>query len=121
MLHRNRTKAATRRHLLALLDNERGSDLILLPEMWPVGYFAFSRYRREAETIDGPTIRALRTKARELEVYLLGVQLCGDRQRDRLRRAIAVRRAGGRGARRGGNGRGSAHRGNRCFGPPPAS
>ena len=67
---RNRTKAATRRHVLALLDKARGSDLILLPEMWPVGYFAFSRYRREAETIDGPTVRALRTKARQLKAYL---------------------------------------------------
>jgi len=66
----DRPKAATRDHMMQLLERARGSDLILLPEMWPVGYFSFSRYRREAESISGPTVQALRAKAKDLRTTL---------------------------------------------------
>lgn len=67
---RDRSKEATREHVLGLLERARGSQLILLPEMWPVGYFSFSRYVREAEPGNGPTVRALQAKARDLEATL---------------------------------------------------
>lgn len=66
----NGPKVARRRHALDLLERARGSDLILLPEMWPVGYFGFERYRREAEPIDGPSVRALQAKARDLQASI---------------------------------------------------
>src|SRR4051794_17414647 len=56
---RRRPKDEMLRHVLALLDQARGSDLILLPELWPCGYFAFERYASDSETIDGPTTREL--------------------------------------------------------------
>lgn len=48
----------------------RGAELVVLPEIWNVGYFAFEQYRSKAESIDGPTITHLRELAAELEVYL---------------------------------------------------
>lgn len=48
----------------------RGADLVVLPEIWNVGYFAFEQYRSKAEPIDGPTITHLRELAVELQIYL---------------------------------------------------
>lgn len=67
---RDRTKAATRAHVQQLLERARGSDLILLPEIWPVGYFSFSRYRSEAESGAGSTVQFLKAQARALKATL---------------------------------------------------
>jgi predicted amidohydrolase len=67
----NRPKDATLRHVLALLDRTRGSDMVLLPELWPCGFFAFDRYAAESEMVSGPLVTALRAKARELRIHLL--------------------------------------------------
>jgi len=68
---KERSREETLRHVLALLDETRGSDLVLLPEMWPCGFFAFDRYRSDSEPLEGPTVRALQSKARELQTHLL--------------------------------------------------
>jgi predicted amidohydrolase len=65
-----RPRAETLGHVLDLLDRARGSDLILLPELWPCGYFSFARYQSESEPADGPTVQALAGKARELKASL---------------------------------------------------
>ena len=49
---------------------KRGADLIVLPEIWNVGYFAFEQYRDHAEPIGGPTMARLRELAAALDVYL---------------------------------------------------
>lgn len=67
---RDRSKAATRAHVQQLLERARGSDLILLPEIWPVGYFSFSRYRSEAESGAGSTVQFLKAQARALKATL---------------------------------------------------
>jgi len=36
-----------------------GADLVCLPEMFNVGYFAFDSYAREAEGLDGPTLERI--------------------------------------------------------------
>lgn len=54
------TLAAVIAHLAAA----RGSDLVLLPELWPTGYFNFDRYPADAEPIDGPLVTTLREQAR---------------------------------------------------------
>lgn len=72
---RDEPKAATVERALALLDKSKGSDLVLLPELWPTGYFAFDRYAADAETLDGPTVRALREKARALKAWIFGGSL----------------------------------------------
>ena len=68
---RDRSKAESLRHVLELLDRTRGCDLVLLPELWPCGFFAFDRYEADAEPISGPLVTALREKARDLRVHLL--------------------------------------------------
>lgn len=46
------------------------ADLVVLPELWPTGYFAFDRYDEEAETLDGPTMTAMCDAAREHDIHL---------------------------------------------------
>jgi predicted amidohydrolase len=67
----DRPKEATLRHVLELLDQTRGSDMGLLPELWPSGFFAFDRYAVDSEPVTGPLVTALRAKARELRIHLL--------------------------------------------------
>ena len=33
----------------------QGADLIMLPEMWNIGFMSFDRYHSEAEDKNGPT------------------------------------------------------------------
>ena len=49
---------------------ENGADLVLLPEIWNLGYFAFDDYADGAEPMDGPTIDRMRTLAADLDVHL---------------------------------------------------
>jgi predicted amidohydrolase len=45
-------------------------DLVVLPELWHVGYFDFDRYTEGAEPLDGRTVSALRGAAVELSAYV---------------------------------------------------
>ena len=47
-----------------------GADLVVLPELWAAGYFAFDSYAAAAEPFDGPTVDAARGWARELGAYV---------------------------------------------------
>jgi predicted amidohydrolase len=49
-----------------------GTDLVLLPEIWNVGYFNFDRYASEAEPLDGPTVARLGEAARAAGTWLFG-------------------------------------------------
>jgi predicted amidohydrolase len=78
----DRPKAESLAHALSMLEQARGSDLILLPELWSTGYFSFSRYRDESESADGPLVEAIGRKARELDAFVfMGslVERVGDR------------------------------------------
>lgn len=57
-------------HASQMIRQCRGADLILLPELWNIGFMSFDRYRKEAETQEGPTLTLLRTLARELSCHL---------------------------------------------------
>jgi predicted amidohydrolase len=57
-------------HASQMIRQCRGSDLILLPELWNIGFMSFDRYRNEAETQEGPTLALLRTLAKELSCHL---------------------------------------------------
>ncbi|GAA3293627.1 nitrilase-related carbon-nitrogen hydrolase [Streptomyces cinereospinus] len=48
----------------------RGADLVVLPELWATGYFAFDDYERTAQPLDGPTARTLSEAARSAGVLL---------------------------------------------------
>lgn len=60
--------AAARRAVTA--EAARGADLVVLPEMWPVGYFAFDDYADAAEALDGPLPSALSAVAAASSVHL---------------------------------------------------
>ena len=68
---------------LHLLDNIPESDLVLLPELWPSGYFSFDRYKNESEPINGPTVAAFQEKAAAMKSYLLMGSLV-EREEDNL-------------------------------------
>lgn len=55
-----------------------GADLVVLPELFVVGYFAFERYAREAEGLDGPTLARLREIASAHDVGLLAGSVVED-------------------------------------------
>ena len=60
----DRPKEKNVEHALAMIDQVPAADLILLPEIWPCGFFAFDRYAAESEPLDGPTVNLFRQKAR---------------------------------------------------------
>ncbi len=48
----------------------KGADLVVLPELWNVGFMSFDRYAPEAETVDGPTLSAMRQAAQEIGAHV---------------------------------------------------
>ncbi|NQU44099.1 carbon-nitrogen family hydrolase [bacterium] len=55
---------------LSLFARAPVSDLYLLPELWPTGYFAFDRYESDAEGMDGPLVHAFQKVAFEREAWV---------------------------------------------------
>lgn len=55
---------------IAKVRQARGADLIVLPELWNIGFMSFDRYVSEAEDKNGPTLAALRDLAKEVGAYL---------------------------------------------------
>jgi predicted amidohydrolase len=53
-----------------LIDKAAGADLILLPELWNVGFFSFDKYYSESESIEGETVTRMREKARKVKAYM---------------------------------------------------
>ncbi|WP_135829131.1 carbon-nitrogen family hydrolase [Halorussus halobius] len=56
----------------------RGADLVVLPEIFNVGYFAFDAYRRAAEPLAGPTLTRMADAAREHGVGVLAGTIVED-------------------------------------------
>ncbi|MFE3825263.1 carbon-nitrogen family hydrolase [Streptomyces sp. NPDC059092] len=61
---------ARRRRVAALVREQRGADLVVLPELWPVGAFAYESFAAAAEPVEGPTFAALSGAARDAGVWL---------------------------------------------------
>jgi len=53
-----------------MVDQARGADLVVLPELWAPGYFAFDHYPERAEPLDGPTVAWGRAWAESLDAYV---------------------------------------------------
>lgn len=63
-------KSATIDKAVEGIRKARGADLIVLPELWNIGFMSFDRYIPEAEGRDGPTLRTLRNVAREVKAHI---------------------------------------------------
>ncbi|MEV6330315.1 carbon-nitrogen family hydrolase [Streptomyces sp. NPDC051909] len=60
-----------RERVAALVRAERGAaDLVVLPELWPMGAFAYEAFAAEAEPLKGPTYEAMSAAARDADVWL---------------------------------------------------
>lgn len=57
---------------------ERGADLVALPEIFNVGYFAFETYQRNAEPLDGPTLTRISELADEHDIGVLAGSIVED-------------------------------------------
>jgi predicted amidohydrolase len=56
---------------LRMIDRAPQSDLILLPEVWPCGFFSFDRYRDDSEALDGFMVNAFKDMARKRNCHIL--------------------------------------------------
>ncbi|MCX2968070.1 carbon-nitrogen family hydrolase [Streptomyces sp. TRM70308] len=55
----------------SLVRRQTEADLVVLPELWSVGAFAFDRFEAEAEPVPGgPTVQAMADAARAAHVWL---------------------------------------------------
>ncbi|MFD7128230.1 MULTISPECIES: carbon-nitrogen family hydrolase [Streptomyces] len=54
----------------SLVVAQRGSDLVVLPELWPVGAFAYTAFEAEAEPLEGPTHEVMAKAAAEAGTWL---------------------------------------------------
>ncbi|MFC3478967.1 nitrilase-related carbon-nitrogen hydrolase [Halobacterium litoreum] len=57
---------------------DRGADLVCLPELFNVGFFAFDTYQRAAEPLDGETLTAVRDAAADAGVAVLAGSIVED-------------------------------------------
>ncbi|MFI6154259.1 carbon-nitrogen family hydrolase [Kitasatospora sp. NPDC051170] len=62
--------AERRARAVALVRAQQGADLVVLPELWPLGGFAYDLWPEGAETLDGPTSDAMASAARAAGVWL---------------------------------------------------
>jgi predicted amidohydrolase len=53
-----------------LVCDQQGADLVVLPELWPVGYFSFDSYRSAAESLAGPLATEIASWARQLGCHV---------------------------------------------------
>lgn len=51
-------------------DQAGAADLVVLPELWPTGAFAYQDFAAEAEALDGPTYEVMAKAARDAGVWL---------------------------------------------------
>ncbi|MDQ0776019.1 putative amidohydrolase [Streptomyces aurantiacus] len=61
---------ARRQRVASLVRQQTGSDLVILPELWTTGAFAFESFGAEAEPLDGPTYEAMAKAASDAGVWL---------------------------------------------------
>ncbi len=61
---------ARRDRAAALVRAQQGSELVVLPELWLLGGFAYDAWSDGAEPLDGPTAQAMSAAAKDTGVWL---------------------------------------------------
>ncbi|MDX3309142.1 carbon-nitrogen family hydrolase [Streptomyces sp. ME08-AFT2] len=61
---------ARRVRVAGLVREQAAADLVVLPELWTTGAFAYERFADEAEPLQGPTYEAMAKAASEAGVWL---------------------------------------------------
>ncbi|MGW4672931.1 carbon-nitrogen family hydrolase [Streptomyces sp. NPDC004324] len=59
-----------RRRVAALVREQAGVDLVVLPELWTTGAFAYESFATEAETLEGATAEVMAKAASDAGVWL---------------------------------------------------
>ncbi|GGX77718.1 carbon-nitrogen family hydrolase [Streptomyces fructofermentans] len=59
-----------RRRVASLVREQAGADLVVLPELWTTGAFAFESFEAEAEPLHGPTYELMAEAAADAGVWL---------------------------------------------------
>lgn len=59
-----------RQRTAALVREQAGADLVVLPELWTTGAFAYEEFGREAEPLEGPTYETMAKAASDAGVWL---------------------------------------------------
>ncbi|MEE1763195.1 carbon-nitrogen family hydrolase [Streptomyces sp. SP18BB07] len=59
-----------RRRVASLVRDQAGADLVVLPELWTTGAFAFESFAEAAEPLEGPTYEAMAKAASDAGVWL---------------------------------------------------
>ncbi|MGV9703650.1 carbon-nitrogen family hydrolase [Streptomyces sp. NPDC003483] len=59
-----------RRRVAALVREQAGVDLVVLPELWTTGAFAYESFATEAETLEGATAEVMAKAASDVGVWL---------------------------------------------------
>ncbi len=71
-IHDEESKEQRYERVSGLIDQAADADLILLPEMWNVGFLSFDNYETWGEPVDGPTADLISRKAKETNSYIMG-------------------------------------------------
>lgn len=69
-VHDDESPAARVERVAALVRARRGDDLVVLPELWALGGFAYDAWSAGAEPLDGPTAETMAAAARDAGVWL---------------------------------------------------
>ncbi|WP_328439626.1 carbon-nitrogen family hydrolase [Streptomyces sp. NBC_00444] len=59
-----------RRRIASLVREQAGADLVVLPELWTMGAFAYEEFGTEAEPLEGPTYEVMAKAASDAGVWL---------------------------------------------------
>ncbi|MEU6243359.1 carbon-nitrogen family hydrolase [Streptomyces sp. NPDC047024] len=62
--------ADRRQRAVALVREQAGADLVVLPELWTIGAFAYEDFGTESEPLEGPTHEAMAKAAADAGVWL---------------------------------------------------
>lgn len=69
-VNEDETVESRRERVAALVRAQAGADLVVLPELWTTGAFAYDAFAAEAESLDGPTHEAMSQAAADAGVWL---------------------------------------------------